>query len=716
MAGMPSEHLKPLADRLAHLLASSDNEADLLQLLNRFGFMAGSPASHSPAPHSPAPHSSGTSNSAADGRNEVQPAADGGLPVGIWHPVDDAGRTRFVRDPDLDPMEAAMWADVAAIEPKGARPRVVLVGESVARGFFFDPYYSLAEAMQQLPGGVGESADEELEIVDLARCDLTLDGLKTLTRRSFDLEPDAVVIFAGNNWIAFNDGLFGLLPTLADRLRATGSVSDVARDIERCLATEAERFVDELAALSASKDVPVLFVLPDFNLVDFASDMRRSPPFMRNSETEAQWFTTFESALTAEQDGEWNLAGRLAERLVELDGNTSSASWSLLARCQQQMGHSEAAEQAWERARDAEIWHPTTTPRCFGVTLKALRAAAENQELPLVDLPARFREWLSGDLPDRRVFLDYCHLTVDGMRVAAAAIIEAVLPLIGLPTADWRDLAERVRRPSPQVIARSYMLAAHHNASWGQREEIIRHLCERAQQQTPEAVQLAMLWSGVLASRIPPFFCPAWQDAVKMGDPMVMYRVGTIGPFMHEPLANALLAAFGPHEPSISERIEHTRRRDHDVVEHDTDLLESYCCAVSWVQPEATWQRQRAYLEARTARSEFVFFASRPVTLAVRLTCRLPEVLAGGNEVCVSINGFDLTRLELTADWKTSRCEVPAIHVSSGLNRLVLSWPTGLERGTSGLSRAMTALARHERPDLLPVYGQLFALTATALR
>ena len=116
--------------------------------------------------------------------------------IGIWEPQKCGAEYRIVR-PAAPQEQASLWANVSTLEPKGRRKRVVLIGESVARGFFFDPHFNPAMVLQNTLREA--SGDRELDVVDLARTDLTMEPRLELAGATVELAPDAVVVLAGNN-------------------------------------------------------------------------------------------------------------------------------------------------------------------------------------------------------------------------------------------------------------------------------------------------------------------------------------------------------------------------------------------------------------------------------------------------------------------------------------------------------------------------------------
>src|SRR5690348_5999292 len=117
--------------------------------------------------------------------------------VGVWRKLSDAAEAPFLRRKDrID--EWVLWARKERIEPKRTKWRIALLGESAARGYLYDPQFNVASSL----GGMLQShiGAAEIEVVDLAKSNLVLQQLKVLIGQSLAVEPDVIIIFAGNNW------------------------------------------------------------------------------------------------------------------------------------------------------------------------------------------------------------------------------------------------------------------------------------------------------------------------------------------------------------------------------------------------------------------------------------------------------------------------------------------------------------------------------------
>ena len=122
---MKSHHpqFKDTAGRLAQLFESEEGER-ILRLITQLSLTQNDSVTEEP----------------------VDPA--GKIRVGTWEARDDAHGRSFVRVETGDPLH--LWANVQTIPPKGSRCRIVLLGESVARGYLYDPHFNPALALQAM--------------------------------------------------------------------------------------------------------------------------------------------------------------------------------------------------------------------------------------------------------------------------------------------------------------------------------------------------------------------------------------------------------------------------------------------------------------------------------------------------------------------------------------------------------------------------------------
>jgi hypothetical protein len=194
------------------------------------------------------------------------------MPISIWEPRTVSGETVWIR-PEPGPF-GDHYATRRELRPKRAELplRVALFGESVAAGYLYAPHLTpamvLESQLQEVGGG-------DFEVIDLARTNETLAGLLTTARAALQINPDVLVLFAGNNWrLLETPELSPYASTIAARqefgeaLKAEGLAGAVrlARKRLRDLATAV---FDEIALLARTVGIPVVVVVPEVNLADW---------------------------------------------------------------------------------------------------------------------------------------------------------------------------------------------------------------------------------------------------------------------------------------------------------------------------------------------------------------------------------------------------------------------------------------------------------------
>src|SRR5215470_6295499 len=152
----PPESLKSFANRVAKATASPDG-ARITSLLRRAGLLGA------------AGEDSRTKHMAYVTHVDHVVNSDH---IGIWERKVENGKTCFVRRMEMM-HDWQQWANVGRIEAKGDKPRVVLIGESVARGYLYDPMFSSSIALQMILDT--QFGKGEVEVIDLARSNLSFE-------------------------------------------------------------------------------------------------------------------------------------------------------------------------------------------------------------------------------------------------------------------------------------------------------------------------------------------------------------------------------------------------------------------------------------------------------------------------------------------------------------------------------------------------------------
>src|SRR4029078_11870529 len=147
----PPESLKSFGNRIARA-ASQTGAPEMIRLMRLSGFQDGA-----------------ARLSDLDDISDTFPQSEDVDHIGIWKRKVENGQTCFVRR--MEAMaEWHWWANLGRIEARGAKRRVLLVGESVARGYLYDPEFTPALALEKILAP--HFGADGIEVIDLARTNL----------------------------------------------------------------------------------------------------------------------------------------------------------------------------------------------------------------------------------------------------------------------------------------------------------------------------------------------------------------------------------------------------------------------------------------------------------------------------------------------------------------------------------------------------------------
>lgn len=615
--------------------------------------------------------------------------------VGIW----EAGSQGYERSAALRD-EWILWADVQSIPPKRERKRVLLLGESAARGFLYDPDFNPAKALEAaLPRVLGQP----VEIIDLAKIDLKAPQLLGLLGTVLALEPDALVVFAGNNWQSAGKRDRHLEATV---LREQGALG-LKELREQSIAASVDFLRWQLTELSA--DLPIVLVVPEINLADWRLDAKADVPWLPLGRNR-RWLECRTAAFSALAALRLDEAEALAREMVDLDGGTAASGWSILADCARSRGDLSTARTYLEKARDAHTWDFThQTPRTLSVIQQALRDCALPGRIAIVDLPSCFARWQSGELPGRRLFLDYCHLSAEGIRVAMAATALELANLLDAapPLSEMEMLANNIPMPSPHLEATAHFAAALHSSCWGQSNPFISYLCHEAARQSDEVAQAMWEYLEVQTRRAPTWACAAFERLSSVATPFlrsyILHNPKLFQPVLLPAIADALEKNGLPALAFLDE----LRKKERSVSDHPLDLLDPYHrSSLSDLDFEWPPYFRRAY--SPTSRYPWVSCAPRDTDFT--LNCRQRGGTNPG-ECQVRINGTCVIRLPLTHEWNTLRFSAPGNLVQSGVNWLEIEWPVNLQDGEEEIGHIAREYELGRFVPLLPTFAEISFLS-----
>lgn len=633
----------------------------------------------------------------------------GKLRVGTWEATDEPmGRRSFVRVNTGDPWH--LWANEQKIPAKGSRRRIVLLGESVARGLLFDPHFTPALALQQIINAACGPA--RIEIVDLARTDLVHRQLEKLIAQSLHLEPDAIVFFCGNNWEPLARPSEEQFLDMASAFRDTGSWRGVKESCESVLIAKTRQTLCWLGKIVRTRQIPVVFVLPEFNLADWQTECD-CPPMLNSQQTEA-WLHARHEAEQLLEGEDWEKAESPGNRLMQLDQGTTPVGPSVLAKVFQKRGDHETARKFFEMARDASICLPfRQTPRCFSVIQQTIRDGAASHGVHLVDLPREFTKYLGGEAADRRLFLDYCHLTLEGIRISMALSAETLLPLLKFPLKSSKELSQVNLKVPANVNAGAHFLGAVHSANWGQGMDVVRHHIRTALELDRGIANMMQLFLDLHIRRVPSSLCRSFDQlsALQNIPAMIAFYNDSISQkFLNTNLITAVsdvLEEFGIPTRGLTERL---IIKEHGVKNGGVNLVNTLYSTGSFARPLVDSQPQ--FYKATSRKTTFPILCEKPESLNFSLTMKVPNVSAD-QTISVRLNGSVVVELPATGRWTTSAFSTPARLVHPGLNQVEIGWPMPVWSDKNQRERVAECLEAGEVVEITPMFGLIHSFTCS---
>jgi hypothetical protein len=706
-----SETQKALANRLAELLSGQDVVAIMHYLDVMLGSTVSGKESHS---------DTYVSNPA------------GPIRVGIWEQRVRNGQTSFVRTQAGDPW--TLWANVGTIPPKSRQKRILFLGESVARGYFYDPHFNPATTLQNILNSAIKS--NSVEVIDLARIDLDLDALVQLAESAVALESDAMVIFAGNNWhYKREDGSQDMIE-MARILRSDAGWPGVHSFIEGRLRQYIDRRVGRLAAIAKTRSIPIIFLIPEFNLAAWRSACS-GPPVLNVAAT-SDWLAELEEAESFLRSGDLAMAAERATQICRLDQGSTPAGFNILAEIALRQGKTAEARSHLEKARDSVLSQPMpASPRCYSLTGEILRSYANHKGITVIDLRNRFQEYSNGQLPDHRLFLDYCHLTVEGITLAMASAAEVLLPVISNARKAWSELVQFKTEVDPQIRAEAEFLAAVHNANYGQRTSLVRAQLEHAIQTFPDIKQLMSLFLKTQLRKSPSVLCAEFEQIMETKNASVIQRLYApprAPKAFNSVLANELTLAAGGRE-DLGACAQSILIDEHSVDGARVDLLTRFYCGLASTaafQPESVrsagqplWSghidsssanpnSSSVFFKAREKASHFLLVCNETCNLSLALTYQLSSCSAG-TTIAVEVNGKEIASLPATRHWQTSRLAVQDSVLVQGPNVIRIIWPSLQWPSSEWVEGLAKAFECGHFPDIQPIYGEIFSFQAALI-
>jgi len=657
------------------------------------------------------------------------PQAPAPLPISIWQPRQQDGEWIFERPAPLPLGDHHAGRRRFCQHKPPETTRICLFGESVAAGYLYAPRLTPAMVLAaQLAHFAPTSA---FEVVDLARTNERLDTLVETAERSLQLAPDRWVIFVGNNWNLLETAeVSPYFPSLEARQHYAQALRK--RNLDGAVDLAAERLeertrnaLSRLARLATGAKIEVVLVIPESHLAGW--EVAQPVPWLAGDGT-ARWH------ILAEETRKHLLAGRAteaveaAEELLALDGGRCPTGHRLLTRARLALGQVDAARQASQEAVDRSAYATLGflgSPQATSAVQDQLRSAATKHGFATVDLPWIFAAQDEEQLPGDEFFLDYCHLTGEGMRLAMAAVSHRLLVLDGHPM----DLEETLLNAPPPVLTRQAAATAHLGAAvHGAHRRIpvleddsepLAHHLHRALEIDPSISQTFLDLAAARCAPIPEALTAAQGRNLSSPHRLLLqhgWRWDHLDIELLQTMCEVLEEAGRPARHLVQSWL----LRHHSVEHRPRDLCRAPYLwqPLERLYPEVmdTEASRRATFRAAWPWSRFCLITSGARDVFLEPVLRLPIIPGSApcreGAVTVRINGEAIVSLPADSSWSRGAFRLPQESLQPVINQITLEWPGLPAAGDEAFSEAVRQLEMGREVDLHPIFGEVYSLVA----
>lgn len=639
--------------------------------------------------------------------------------IGIYCPVSKNGQVSYERDPRCKE-RWSYYADVQVIPAKSAKKRVVLLGESVARGFLLDPDFTPAHMLRSLLGV--NSAAQDYEVIDLAETNLGMAGLKRRFDQCLALQPDIIVFLAGNNWRTdlqvYIDSNRSVYQLLHDAIAEKGGLEGVKPVVEEIFAGLVSRFIHEVGTMAAEHHISLLFAIPEFNLGDCRSTPGEQFVSYLPGRRMQDWMAARDKARAALEGGDWKVLADYSGEMIAMD-ITHPLGYEYLAQSQVKQGLYDKARRNFALARDTALFCRTNSkPRIFEIIKTVMHREFPNYGIHSVDIGTVFTNYLKGEVADRRLFLDYCHFSVEGIQVAMDAVAGKVLEIVSGP-GTVSSINPKTVAPDKETYAYGHLFATIHNAHWGQPYPILEYHAAKALSYSRDIARIMIYYCEMMSRAASNNLCKSFELLLrdKRIDKYVHTMIHPRGQkTMELSLVDAMVNAMKNAGIQMDTVVRDLRIKEHGVQGQQLDLLDPFYHSTSYDEYQGT---KTAFYQSRDNVCRFFLAAVANTKVTLHLTLRIRDVAYEHTVVTLSVGDDFKTELDASAKWKDYTVVVPGKYIRGGINYIDIAWPWQFELGENrmnGVSGKFGDTAQSLLDASFFVFGEIIRFTAEASR
>ena len=648
--------------------------------------------------------------------------------IGTWHPVRQNDEVVFKRKEQTDSVFWESTCDQFSLRKKDGDKRVCVIGESAAAGMFFTPYITPAKALNNY---LKTDGNYSWEVIDLTRNCMNAGALIETCEHALQLEPDYIVIIAGNNW--FSDIMVEHNGPLSRRRKYVMSldkngVEGVITAYRESAGKLADRVMSQIDKLASKSPAEFIFAIPALNYSDW---VRRVPLHWLNNEKTIKWYEYYKLASKALDKKEYQEAFDYGKKMIEIDNGSNSASSRILADCCIALGKDKLAyEYCVSECDNSLIFDEITSfPAVPSFVRKKYN---ENNEIcphvKFLDFEKVLGEYFGTKVLGKEVFVDYCHLNPEGIHIVMAPVANFILSNDKNTRENWISLVKRTAplKTNQSQLAVSYFCTAlyntHLNRPISDKSDVDWYsgLFQKAVDSDRSVLEIMKLYiMGRSCEKGAGFtLSKAGQKLFALMNSPLDFPVAQEAPGADALTVEAICNTLENNGWDGKGLLNDYQKPYIQALENGVDLTEP--AYIEWLNShlkmsmdsENGTRRRLPYYQSWWPRSFFTLIADGEHDLSLDLTCRLPVETPDQNHdpVRILVNDQEIKSVTGQAKWMNQHIDIPAEMLKKGFNRLAIEWPIIDQNESQRISQLAERYYKGLEVDFFPVLGEIHSL------
>ncbi len=655
-------------------------------------------------------------------------------PIGTWHPIEKNNEILFIRKNQSD---SIFWESSRTQIKRIKEPntnRICFIGESAAAGMFFSPYYTPSIA---LSNHLNQQTDITWEVIDLTRSCMNAGGLLATCEASLQLSPDFIVVMAGNNWFAEaifdNDAPITKRQTYSQILENEGPdgiINSYKKNLIKCT----EKIMLKLDNLSQQNNIKLIFIVPASN---YGHWERKCPIYWQKNGNTSKWYDLYQKASEALEKSNYEEALVLGKQMLAIDNNNAPTSNRIVANSLIALERTDEAYNYCVAESDYAIMHNQLTafPGTPSFVRKTCKQLGEEFQIPIIDLEEIFIDYLGSKILNDSLFVDYCHMTPDGINIAMAPVAKLLSSYYTKnekkdsiqSNIDWKKL---VKLPSlnnidPFQLAVSYFYISLYDLHLNQpvnnalNLEKYISLFQKAADYSEKILDVMELYVKARSCYYGAGFSlsKAGQQLFQLVNSPLDFPVAQASPGVDALTIEAICLLLERNSREGIKLMSQYQQHYIRLLDKGVDLTEPlYIERINSiirlaVDSELSTRRKIPYYKSWWPNSYFSLVADNNNDLELKIVCRIPgENETVDNNLKILVNNFPIGHLRVTNKWNKSLLVIPKSSLIKGFNRLCISWPSLSQDENKEINFLKNRYSMGLKINMFPVFGEVFSL------